>query len=140
MEACVNYRNTGGRWPGVARGDHFAVRWTGRLRICRSGPHWVGIIFDEGGKLWPDNRYTIHNDCLHGRRNREAAKHPSSFRVASGGGVLLGSRWSMPESKQSDDGSKLWINNRYTINRWVAWLAQLRGHMTSLCWIEFCSA
>ena len=34
----------------------------------------------------------------------------------------------------------MWINNRYPINRWVAWLAQLRGHMTSLCWIEFCSA
>ena len=73
----VNYCNTGSRWPGFARGtsNHFAVRWTGRLRIYRNDHYWFGIIFDDGIKLLLDNRYTITNDALHGWHNREAAKH-----------------------------------------------------------------
>ena len=67
----VNYRNTGGRWPGFARSDHFAVRWTGRLRIFRAGHYYFGIISDDGSKLWINNRYTINNDGLHGWRNRQ---------------------------------------------------------------------
>ena len=35
----------------------------------------VGMISDVGSKLRLDNRYTTNNDDLHGRRNREAAKH-----------------------------------------------------------------
>ena len=72
MWQVVNYRNTGGRWPGFGRSNHFAVRWTGRLRIFRTGHYWFGIISDDGSKLWINNRYTINNDGLHGWRNRQA--------------------------------------------------------------------
>ena len=71
----VNYRNTGGRWSGFARSNHFAVRWTGRLRIFRTGHYHFGIISDDGSKLWIDNRYTINNDGLHGWRNRQTRRH-----------------------------------------------------------------
>jgi hypothetical protein len=76
------YRNTEGGWPGFARGNQFAVRWTGRLRIYRNG-HWFGIIFDDGSKWWLDNRYTINHDGLHGWRNR-GGRETSSCWVASG--------------------------------------------------------
>merc|ERR1719183_2118602 len=71
----VNYRNTGGRWPGFRRNDHFAVRWTGRLRIFRTGHYHFSLISDDGSKLWIDNRYTINNDGLHGWRNRQTRRH-----------------------------------------------------------------
>jgi len=71
----VNYRNTGGKWPGFSRSDHFAVRWTGRLRIFKTGHYHFGLISDDGSKLWIDNRYTINNDGLHGWRNRQARPH-----------------------------------------------------------------
>ena len=48
----VNYRNTGGKWPGFRRGNHFAVRWTGRLRIFKSGRYHFQLISDDGSKLW----------------------------------------------------------------------------------------
>jgi hypothetical protein len=71
----VNYRNTGGRWPGFARSNHFAVRWTGRMRIFRTGRYHFSLLSDDGSKLWFDNRYTINNDGLHGWRNRQVKKH-----------------------------------------------------------------
>ena len=79
----ANYRNTNRKWRGFARSDHFAVRWTGSLKIRRTGNYRFGIISDDGSKLWINNRYTINNDGLHGWRNREAMKRlrPGSYRV-----------------------------------------------------------
>ena len=71
----VNYRNTGSRWSGFAGSNHFAVRWTGRLRIFKAGRYHFQIISDDGSKLWIDNRYTINNYGLHGWRNRQARPH-----------------------------------------------------------------
>jgi hypothetical protein len=68
----VNYRNTGGSWPGFRSRDHFAVRWTGRMRCWYQGHYRWSIISDDGSKLWLHNRNTINNDGLHGWRNREA--------------------------------------------------------------------
>merc|ERR1712159_481692 len=48
----VNYRNTGHRWPGFARSDHFAVRWTARVRFFRRGWYTLRICSDDGSKLW----------------------------------------------------------------------------------------
>jgi hypothetical protein len=71
----VNYRNTGRKWRGFGRSNHFAVRWMGALTIRRTGHYRFSIISDDGSKLWVDNRYTVNNDGLHGWRNREAVKH-----------------------------------------------------------------
>ena len=43
----VNYRNTGGRWSGFGRSDHFAVRWTGRLRIFRTDHSQLEYVCDS---------------------------------------------------------------------------------------------
>merc|ERR1711959_391036 len=71
----INYRNTNRRWPGFARADHFAVRWTGRVRIFRRGWYWFRICSDDGSKLWVNRRYTINNDGLHGWRCRQARRY-----------------------------------------------------------------
>ena len=52
----INYRNTNGKWPGFARSDHCAVRWTSRLRIRRAGNYHFSIVSDDGSKLWINNR------------------------------------------------------------------------------------
>merc|ERR1712159_143681 len=71
----VYCRNTGRKWPGFARANHFAVKWTGRVRFYRTGHYRFSLISDDGSKLWIDNRYTINNDGLHGWRNREATRY-----------------------------------------------------------------
>merc|ERR1719253_2489990 len=106
----VNYRNTGGRWPGFARSDHFAVRWTGRTRIFRTGNYRFGIISDDGSKLWVDNRFTINNDGLHGWRNREATRR-------------LGAGWHLMRLEMFERGGAAGMLLRYrgldTANRWA---------------------
>ena len=116
----VNYRNTGGRWPGFARSDHFAVRWTGRLRIFRTGHYRFGIISDDGSKLWIDNRYTINNDGLHGWRNREVTKH-------------LRGGWHLVRLEMFERGGHAGMLFRYkgsdTGNRWSVVRASGRRHV-----------
>ena len=106
----INYRNTGGKWPGFARSNHFAVRWTGRLRIRKKGQYRFGIISDDGSKLWVDNRYTINNDGLHGWRNKEAAKH-------------LRAGWHLVRLEMFERGGAAGMLFRYrgpdTANRWA---------------------
>jgi len=116
----VNYKNTGGKWPGFKRGDHFAVRWTGRFRIFKTGHYRFGIISDDGSKLWMDNRYTINNDGLHGWRNREATKY-------------LRSGWHVVRLEMFERGGHAGMQFRYrgydTANRWAVVLARGRRHV-----------
>ena len=106
----VNYRNTGGRWSGFARSDHFAVRWTGRMRFFRRGTYHFSIYSDDGSKLWFDNRYTINNDGLHGWRNRVARR-----------GVNAG--WHLVRLEMFERGGHAGMLFRYhgpdTSNRWI---------------------
>ena len=56
----VNYRNTNRNWPGFRRRDNFAVRWTGRIRVHKTGRYRFSIYSDDGSKLWIDSGYTIN--------------------------------------------------------------------------------
>ena len=119
LHEVVNYRNTGGKWPGFRRGDHFAVRWTARMRIFRAGHYRYSIISDDGSKLWINNRYTINNDGLHGWRNREATKH-------------LRHGWHLVRLEMFERGGHAGMMFRYrgpdTGNRWTIVRAGGRQH------------
>merc|ERR1719453_1924482 len=105
----VNYRNTNRNWPGFRRRDNFAVRWTGRIRVHRTGHYRLSIYSDDGSKLWIDNRYTINNDGLHGWRNRETTRH-------------LRAPWRLVRLEMFERGGHAGIRFRYrgadTGNRW----------------------
>ena len=117
----VNYRNTNRKWRGFARSDHFAVRWTGALKIRKTGHYRFSIISDDGSKLWINNRYTINNDGLHGWRNRQAVKHLRTgayavrlemFERGGHAGMLFrykgpdtGNRWRVARASSSRGGS-----------------------------------
>jgi len=115
----VNYRNTGGKWRGFRRGNHFAVRWTGRLRIFKAGHYHFQLISDDGSKLWIDNRYTINNDGLHGWRSRTARRH------VHGG-------WRLVRLEMFERGGHAGMLFRYhgpdTGNRWLVVKAKGRRH------------
>merc|ERR1719426_351442 len=113
----VNYRNTGRNWLGFRRRDNFAVRWTGRMRVFRTGHYRLRIYSDDGSKLWMDNRYTINNDGLHGWRNREANRY-------------LRAGWRLVRLEMFERGGHAGIHFRYrgadTGNRWR--LVRASGH------------
>jgi len=74
----VNYANTGRAWPGFARGDQFAVRWTGSIFVQRGGNYRFSLRSDDGSKLYIDNKLVVNNDGLHGMRNRVGIKNMKS--------------------------------------------------------------
>jgi hypothetical protein len=71
----VNYPNTGRRWSGFARSDHFAVRWSGSLNIKKTGHYKFSLVSDDGSKLFVNGAFVVNNDGLHGWRSREGTKY-----------------------------------------------------------------
>jgi hypothetical protein len=71
----VNYGSTRGTFPGFARKDRFAVRWTGFVEIHTSGEYTFYTKSDDGSAMWianaPDSeKKLVSNDGLHGMRTR----------------------------------------------------------------------
>lgn len=59
----INYRKV--VWPGLSRGERFAVRWLGLLVIKKGGMYRLSLGSDDGSKLYVDNHYLLNNDGLH---------------------------------------------------------------------------
>jgi hypothetical protein len=81
----VNYRKTARRWPGLARSDQFAVRWSGSLSVKKAGVYRFFLSSDDGSKLWLDSRLAVNNDGLHAWRTRAGQRRyragPHSLRL-----------------------------------------------------------
>ena len=88
-----NYRTTVGNWNGPSGYNHFAVRWTGRLRSFRASHCRFSITPDDSSKLWIVIRYTITNNGLLGWRSREAIRH-------------LGSGWHLVKLEMFEKGGR----------------------------------
>jgi len=67
----VVYASSKTNWPGFARDDNFACRWSGFLEIDRGGRYRFSLISDDGSRLFVNRRSTVDNDGLHGMRNQE---------------------------------------------------------------------
>ena len=99
------------------------MRWTGRMRIFRTGHYHFQLISDDGSKLWLDNRYTINNDGLHGWRARHSRRHVRAgwhlvrvemFERGGHAGMLFryrgpdtGNRWRVVRAVRNAGGSSL---------------------------------
>jgi len=76
----VVYANTNNKWPGYARSDNFAVRWTGLCQISRGGNYKFQLESDDGSKFWIGKKLVVNNDGLHGMRKREAYSRTTAKR------------------------------------------------------------
>merc|ERR1712127_554816 len=78
----INIRSSGRGWKG-GRGDHFVVRWTGKLHINRGGRYTFCLVSDDGSKMYLNGGLVVNNDGLHGMRNRCGARNlrRGSYRV-----------------------------------------------------------
>jgi len=67
----VVYAKSKSNWPGFARADNYACRWTGFLEVKRGGRYRFSLISDDGSRLFINSRATVDNDGLHALRNKE---------------------------------------------------------------------
>ena len=120
-----------------AAADHFALRFTGRLNVPRSGDYQFYLTSDDGSRLYINDKEIINNDGTHSPREKEGqlnltAGHHSIMVTyfEAGGGETLALDWTGPQLKRSPiDSAFLSIGSGNTIQDIVVHsLAAIPGH------------
>lgn len=66
----IQYRNTGGNWPGTNQRDNLYVRWTGNINIKSGGRYDFWTRSDDGSKIYINGKKIVDNGGWHGMRER----------------------------------------------------------------------
>jgi len=64
----IIYPKTKGKWRGLVKSEHFAVRWDAFLIIDNPGVYTFYLSSDDGSKLYIDKKRIVNNDGLHAMR------------------------------------------------------------------------
>jgi len=102
----INYRSTGGHWPGLNGRfrDNYVAKFEGHLRISRNGLYTFWTESDDGSWLLINGRRVVNNDGLHGMRQHHGRTYLRVGQSAKigvwfferGGGAGLKVYWSGP--------------------------------------------
>lgn len=65
IDATIDFAETKQEFAECGLGDHFCVRWTGRIRIPADGAYVFHIKSDDGSSLWLDGKRVVDNGGLH---------------------------------------------------------------------------
>lgn len=151
--ANINYRGSGGDWPGV-RGlrDHFYVRWSGFLIIKSAGTYTFTTSSDDGSRLFLDGGQVVDNPGWHGMRERhgnailEPGNHVFAAEFFEGGGgmgmivyykgpdsgnskVIIPTDKYLPPAKDGASAGKMVIASQ----AWKEGICQAYSHTGSSC-------
>jgi len=151
--ANINYRGSGGDWPGV-RGlrDHFYVRWSGFLIIKSAGTYTFTTSSDDGSRLFLDGGQVVDNPGWHGMRERhgnailEPGNHVFAAEFFEGGGgagmivyykgpdsgnskIIIPTDKYLPPAKDGEIAGKMVIASQ----AWKEGICQAYSHTGSSC-------
>jgi len=93
IEPALNHPSTTGTFADSKIADHFAVRWTGLLRVPAEAVWTFFLNSDDGSRLWIDGTQLIDNGGPHGMREKvgtiklTAGDHPIAVEYADQGGA-----------------------------------------------------
>jgi beta-glucosidase len=100
----VNFELNGeGPAPGIGK-ENFSVRWTGTLTPDQSGTFQLGVIGDDGFRLWLDNKLLVEDWSTHSPSTKTAAValekgHKYALKLdyfQGGGGAVARLIWTPP--------------------------------------------
>ena len=57
----IDFRCTGPTFPGTKLENHFAVRWTGTIKIPKGGQYTFFLESDDGSRLLIDGKIVVDN-------------------------------------------------------------------------------
>ena len=81
-DAVINVDSTDDAWPKTQLVDHFAVRWSGILRVPKAANYTFYLESDDGSRLTIDGKELIDNGGTHGMEEKSgevpltAGDHP----------------------------------------------------------------
>ena len=61
----LNFRSTTMTFPGTKLQSHFAIRWTGKIKIPKDGKYTFYLESDDGSRLLIDSKQVVDNGGLH---------------------------------------------------------------------------
>src|SRR5437899_6987628 len=65
VDKTINFRSTGPTFPGTKLDNHFAIRWTGKIKIPKDGAYTFFMESDDGSRLVIDGKTVVDNGGLH---------------------------------------------------------------------------
>jgi len=65
VDKTIEFRSTGPTFPGTKLDNHFAIRWTGIIRIPKDGKYTFYLESDDGSRLLIDGKTVVDNGGLH---------------------------------------------------------------------------
>jgi hypothetical protein len=71
----INYAETQSRFQKFLHEDHFAVRWTGYIKVSVAGEYTFYVTSDDGSKLWIDGEQIVDNGGTHAPQTKEGKKN-----------------------------------------------------------------
>eukprot|EP00439_Symbiodinium_sp_Y106_P059475 s1671_g8.t1 len=72
VDPTLNFPRLRAAWEGMSVSDHFAVRWSGFLRVHRAGMYRFFIGSDDGSQVFINGEMVINHDRLHGFSERSS--------------------------------------------------------------------
>ena len=72
VDKTINFRSTGPTFPGTKLGNHFAIRWTGKIKIPKDGTYTFFLESDDGSRLLIDGKMVVDNGGLHDMQTQDA--------------------------------------------------------------------
>ena len=61
----LNFKSTSITFPDTKLQSHFAIRWTGKIRIPKDGKYTFFLESDDGSRLLIDGKQVVDNGGLH---------------------------------------------------------------------------
>lgn len=61
----IDFRSTGPTFPETKLDNHFAIRWTGKIKIPKDGVYTFYLESDDGSRLVIDGKTVVDNGGLH---------------------------------------------------------------------------
>jgi hypothetical protein len=65
VDKTIEFRSTGPTFPGTKLDNHFAIRWTGVIKIPQDGKYTFFLESDDGSRLLIDGKTVVDNGGLH---------------------------------------------------------------------------
>ncbi len=71
VDKTINFRSTGPTFPGTKLDNHFAIRWTGKIKIPKDGAYTFYLESDDGSRLIIDGKTVVDNGGLHDMQEQQ---------------------------------------------------------------------
>src|ERR1041385_4188144 len=73
VDKTINFRSTGPTFPGTKLDNHFAIRWTGKIKIPKDGAYTFYLESDDGSRLLIDGKTVVDNGGLHDMQTQDGS-------------------------------------------------------------------